>query len=372
MRLPTVVAFVGPNASGKSTVLRAITSCIWFALSSSDLDADEVIPAFQCHLAEDWLHAPIRISIDFDALWVADLAADNAALGSMDRQRAALFRYELDLQPDRHSGQASTVLREALSYRPKGRFRRIFEFVKGQKPYLGSEMKMSPGDARLQAVKHNGSFISTLAKLNHPLMQIVNQDLRQIYSNAWKSSRVPFDIDGITKYYRDNPTVIEELRRELRRIDVGIRNVQLQESPGIQPYFVFEHASLAQPLTLDQQSAGTRHFLVVFPTIYYILQTGRIGVFDDFDADFHPDLAAELLDWFRSDARNRHDAQIFLTLHNVAVLEGLEKEEVFLVQKSAAGATTLYGAQDIIRLRRDVSLERKYRSGVLGALPKIG
>jgi len=231
---------------------------------------------------------------------------------------------------------------------------------------------MKANDARIQAVRNNASFISTLAHLNHPLMQAVRNDLASMQSNTWHLNRLYPDLRTVVNYYIDMPDVLEQLQRDVRRIDVGINGVTIQQQPGVEPFFLFQHDTLSVPMVLQGESAGTQHFMVMFPMIHYMLQSGQSGVYDEFDADLHPDLVRELLGWFHSHERNPIGAQIFLTMHNVAALQDLEKEEVFLVEKSLEGATTIYGAQDVEGLRRDVSLERKYRSGALGALPNIG
>lgn len=363
VRLPTVVAIVGPNASGKSTILRAITSVFSFALDLDNSQTGQAISGFQSHLREQWMGRTIKICLEFDANWLVE----NAAQGSAD-----LFRYELELNPDPNYGLASSVRREALSYKPKGRFRRVFERVENRHTYLGKEMRMKANDARIQAVRNNASFISTLAHLNHPLMQAVRNDLASMQSNTWHLNRLYPDLRTVVNYYIDMPDVLEQLQRDVRRIDVGINGVTIQQQPGVEPFFLFQHDTLSVPMVLQGESAGTQHFMVMFPMIHYMLQSGQSGVYDEFDADLHPDLVRELLGWFHSHERNPIGAQIFLTMHNVAALQDLEKEEVFLVEKSLEGATTIYGAQDVEGLRRDVSLERKYRSGALGALPNIG
>ena len=84
------------------------------------------------------------------------------------------------------------------------------------------------------------------------------------------------------------------------------------------------------------------------------------------------DIAGEMLGWFRSRETNPKDAQLLVSSHNVGLLDDLEKEELFIVEKDADGATRVHGAQDVRGLRRDTRLYPKYRAGVLGGIPKIG
>lgn len=371
VKLPTVVAIYGPNAAGKSTILRALTSCVSFVVHSADLNPEALIPNFQAHFNAEWIKKPIKISIEFDAVWISG-PANLETLPPPGQKIGDLFRYELELNTDPEEGTATSVRREALLYNPKGRFRRIFERTFDASYYLGKEMHIRADDARLQAVKDNASVVSTLAKLNHPLMKTVWDDLRNLQSNAWYYSHTQPDTTTIINHYRKFPDLLKDLTRKMRCIDVGVKDVRLIEAPGMPPYFVFDHDGLSQPILLREESAGTRHFLHMFPIFDFLLKIGHIGIFDEFDADLHPVLVAELLGWFRSSDRNPYRAQIFVAMHNISVLDQLEKEEIFFVEKSLIGATTIFGAQDVTGLRRDVSLEKKYRSGALGALPNIG
>ena len=93
---------------------------------------------------------------------------------------------------------------------------------------------------------------------------------------------------------------------------------------------------------------------------------------DEIDGDLHVDVVGEMLGWFRSREMNPRNAQLLVTSHNVGLLDDLEKEELFVVEKNRDGATRVHGAQDVRGLRRDTRLYPKYRAGVLGGLPKIG
>ncbi len=108
------------------------------------------------------------------------------------------------------------------------------------------------------------------------------------------------------------------------------------------------------------------------PQIGTALRIGVPAVLDEIDGDLHVDIAGEILSWFRSHETNPSGAQLFVSSHNVGLLDHLEKEEIFIVEKDSSGATRVHGAQDVQGLRRDTRLYPKYRAGVLGGIPKIG
>lgn len=102
------------------------------------------------------------------------------------------------------------------------------------------------------------------------------------------------------------------------------------------------------------------------------METGSIAIIDEIDTDLHPILVPELFRWFNDVERNPHGAQLFFTAHNPALLDDLEKEQVFFTEKSSGQPSYVYGARDIKGLRREPSLMKKYLSGELGAVPHVG
>src|SRR5580692_5661372 len=66
-RLPLIIGIYGPNASGKSTVLRAITTTAWFVQQSFTLAPNSQIPLFNPYAHNDWWNRPTKIAIEFDS-----------------------------------------------------------------------------------------------------------------------------------------------------------------------------------------------------------------------------------------------------------------------------------------------------------------
>jgi len=123
---------------------------------------------------------------------------------------------------------------------------------------------------------------------------------------------------------------------------------------------------------LAEESMGTRRFIEIFPLLQLVLDIGGLAVIDELDTDIHPLLVPELFRWFYDKERNPKGAQLLFTAHNPAILDELEKEQVFFSEKLTGRPTRIYGAREIKALRREASLYRKYLSGELGAVPHVG
>ena len=68
---------------------------------------------------------------------------------------------------------------------------------------------------------------------------------------------------------------------------------------------------------------------------------------------------------------NPLDAQLIFTTHDTSLLATLNRDEVWLTDKDAAGATTMYALADFEgeRVRKSLNLERAYLQGRFGAVP---
>ena len=143
------------------------------------------------------------------------------------------------------------------------------------------------------------------------------------------------------------------------------------DTPGNR-HVAFKHQGLDQPVDLHFESGGTKCLFHLLPQIHVALANGTPIILDEVDSNLHVDIVSEIFRQFRSCETNPDNAQLLVTSHNVGLLDDLEKEELFIVEKGEDSGTCVHGAQDVRGLRRDTKLYPKYRAGVLGGIPKLG
>jgi len=362
IRLPAVVVFMGPNGSGKTTLLDALLATSRIASSASP--AEETSPlTFLPFSSTETRDKPTRFCVEIEADW---LAPDQAR---------HLFRYELAVGRGDAGVKDTFFQREVLSYFPKGRPRRLFErCAPGEPIYVSSELGLTPRDDRLKAIRADASVIATLALLNVPLAARIEEWMRAFsyFSNIIHREKWQLPTQTMVEAFDESaPEVRDWLVKHIQSSDLGIRDVRILEQADKKEVF-FDHRGIDRLIPLPFESSGTKRLFHLLPQLYLALKDGIPAVLDEVDGDLHVDIAGEMLDWFRSQETNPSGAQLFVSSHNVGLLDNLEKEEVFIVEKDRDGATRVYSAQDVRGLRRDARLYPKYRTGVLGGIPQIG
>ena len=359
VRLPAVAVIMGPNGSGKTTLLRALVDVMRIASepSLSTAPISEILP----FLSKKAQNEPTSFRLEFDADWLTQGKARE------------LFRYELSVGRKSSATSSNFILREALFHFPKGRPRRLFERgTPGEAIYVSPKFGLKQKDSRLDAVRADASVIATLAMLNvHIARQMVN-GLQQgyLFSNIATHGNRQFSTETVIGWYT-NDEMNRWMKRQIQRSDLAIQDVDIQIDSTKKQAF-FHHHGLDGTVPLPFESSGTKRLFHLLPQIHLALATGDPAILDEIDGDLHVDIVNEIIHWFHDRETNPHNAQLLVTAHNVGVLDDLEKEELFIVEKGSDSVTRVHAAQDVSGLRRDTRLYPKYRAGVLGGIPKIG
>ena len=363
VRIPKVISIFGANASGKTTVLRAIGFLRWFLTSSFHLAPTENLTLLP-FVDTDGQNGISRFEVEFDS-------------NLIESEKPCIYRYSLELKHDSGFSNSSKpqlspiVKSESLYYAPAGKFRRLFHRECGRikdSPEFKVKVKNYPP----QTFRDNASVIPTLAQYNHEISNNFISVLSTVYTNVWLLQKIDFDLKTIINFYASNEEVLKKLNSKIRMLDLGIEEVVINSNYNNTPMPYFRHYGLNNELAHLAESQGTLKFFTIFPYINFLLESGGLLVLDEIDNDIHPALMPEILRWFHDERTNPHHAQLFMACHNASILEHLEKEEIYFTEKSSDGKTEIYGLKDITGVRRVDNFYKKYLGGVFGAVPNIG
>jgi energy-coupling factor transporter ATP-binding protein EcfA2 len=367
-RVPKVVALYGANASGKTTILRALEFIVTMIRDS----VQRTTPGFVgCEPFNDLQTAsrPMRFAIEMGGVMnlTQKLLEDPEEL---DRAERGVYRYELEIAVV--DGIATHILFEALRQKPhgQGKWQRVFErdakgVVKDSRTF-----SLSGFQHLVKTLASNHSVLSSFAKFQHPTAMILIRSARQAFFSIEPAAHSQQE-KTVIDYLKTNPYMFERLKSELNRIDVGVEGVRWQDGTD-GPSLMFKHAGLHLEMPWILESHGTRAFIKMLPFLVSALDGGGLVAIDEMDAAIHPLVLPELLSWFYDkQGRNKQHAQLWLSCHSASLLDDLQKEEIVICEKDREGRTRAYSLMDV-RVRRDENHYRKYLGGAYGGVPVLG
>lgn len=369
-RLPesvlTVAGIYGPNASGKSNVLDAL---MWLssAVGNSLRAWEDLIPRDPFRFG-DGPQTPSTYEVDMIVSGV---------------------RYTYRLEVD-----DCQVIFESLHSYPERRPRTLFEregmeisFRRGLGGQLGIRELLTPTTLALSAtVRFDEAEIRMFGR------SLVNIGLIGIQSTRrrWKARRPSYLIGrhhSTERIFYQDVTTAERLEERdavlslLRYADLGIEDVEVvklvsasnPQAVGRDLRLVHRVAGQRSPIEMDDESEGTLTWFRLVGPALYALRNGQTLLCDELDASLHPRLSARMVELFQDPQTNPHGAQLIFTTHDTSLLNHLNRDEVWLTEKSETGTTSLtalaeYGGE---KVRRSLNLEKAYLQGRFGAVPEL-
>ncbi len=377
----------GPNAAGKSNLLRALqTLQQLIVISAVATQEGQVLPVAPFLLDKASAELPSEFGIVF-------VAADGTR-----------YEYFCALTSQR-------VEKEWLVAYPKGRSQRWFEreFHRDTGTYdwwFGPNFKGEKAEKKVwqEFTRSNSLFFSTAIQLN-------NEQLKPAFN--W----IAQNLIVLTAGTNFNPFLSLELLRQedgskqfmefMQAADIGIARIEVREEeyqgqpiPGPIPGSTMQFFPMApapgvpqatpkrikivtwhkrnetsEDVPLDlfaDESEGTRKLFEFTGGWLRALSIGATLFVDELDRSLHPYITRFLVGAFHGN-KNAKNAQLIFTTHDTTLLDSnlLRRDQVWFVEKRAEQSTHLYPLLDY-QPRKDEALERGYMKGRYGAVPAVG
>jgi len=372
--LVRTAAVYGPNASGKSNLIKALQTMIAIVLWSAQSQRGDDVPVTPYLFDAATQVQPTEFEVH--------LVAENV-------------RYQYGFVASK-----TQILEEWLYAFPKGRAQtwidRKFNLQTAQYEWGNTEKLIGTKYLWQEATRPNALFLSTAIQLNSVQLQPVFdwfQSTVQIYgstpltpeitisqvnSGEGKQQVVNFlqaadfaiaDLEIERKYHY-------ELKYPMR--PVGMTSKLLAEraiDPDGEQFDIrtVHVGSNGERFLLDinEESDGTRKFFALAGPWLAALQKGSVLIVDELNEHLHPNLVKFLVQMFHDNTLNRHNAQLIFTTHETAILnqEVFRRDQIWFMEKDEFNATTLYPLSDFSPRKGIENLEKHYLQGRYGGLP---
>lgn len=376
-RLIKSAAIYGANASGKTNLFNAMSFMKSFILKSSkeSLSTTE-IPVEKFRLSTETENMPSTFEIIF----------------TIDSIR---YRYGFQVDNER-------VHNEWFFFTPTLREATLFT-RENDKIKLGTHFK--EGRGLEDKTRPNALFLSVADQFNGEISKRILKWFSSnfhIISGIKEDRYIDFTISKLDEKEYKNFTT-----RLLNIADLAIKDIQKKSTPmtvkdlpeglpeKIKEFLLSKSdAEIVDITTIHQkydrnnnpvsdeifnlsehESAGTQALFAFSAPIYDVLRNGGVLAIDELTTKLHPVLTRALIKIFHASTagENRANAQLIFAGHDTNILSNqfFRRDQVWLTQKDAYGATDLYSLEEY-RIRKDASFNKDYIMGKYGAIPLIG
>jgi AAA15 family ATPase/GTPase len=371
LALPRVVrsaAIYGPNAGGKTTLLRALQLMRGIVVESASLKPEQ---AFNVQ--------PFRLD---NTSWSEPTLFEITVL--IDGVR---HQYGFEFTQTRILAEWLLVYQTA---RPQRWINRTFDRVTKKEDFDFSSYLTGPKRVWQEATRPNALFLSTAVQLNSDILQPLFR---------WFLGSLNVFLDGGHIQHDFSTGMVEkEKGREsiaamLSAADIGIRSIAVERQKAMQrdihvnfgtgdvetseneneilmPKFRHQVGEFKADFDYTDESQGTQKLFALAGPILDIIEKGSLLVIDELDRSLHPLLVRLLVKTFQDPEINTRGAQLIFSTHDTSLLDAtlLRRDQIWFVEKDRAQSATLVPLTDFSP-RKEEAFERGYLSGRYGGVP---
>lgn len=347
------VGLFGPNASGKSNIMKAINFCCRMILDSH-LNNEGAVFNFEPFKFDGRQEQPSKFLIDF--------VCDNVE-----------YEYSFELTKNK-------ILSESLYHYPLGRRAKVFVRHADGKYGFGTGVINKPTDVVLNTSDKN-LFLSRASSMNREIAQ----KLYRYFMNQFLLGLVNVNDMMVLEGFNTYKNVI---LKALEVCDTGITDIEVRKEQIPAPVMVPGQGDVSFKLVdvlkfktfhrnrkdvmfdLDlEESNGTRKLFQILMRFLDVVKNRKSIMLDEFDLGLHTRLADFVLDLIHAS----EGSQLLFSSHNINLIDvkRLRRDQIVFVSKSEDGATGVYSLYDFKDFRENMDAEKGYIQGRFDAVPYI-
>lgn len=369
------VAIYGANASGKSSLFKAITVALIMIRNSNNVRVTDKLPMTPFKFDFESRNKPTSFEFTF-------IAKDG---------RKYIYGF---------SATTEKVVEEYLYCYNTSKPTLLFDLNENEKPKFNRAYKVKL-EAAYQMNTANKLFLATATTWNVECTKSPFEWLAEsidTFTDVMELGGVAFE-----KYRIDeNRKYIEFTKNLLKQADINISSIEVDAKevvggPAL-PFQIVVQGKIIPPnegkhydveittghtvvdengektefsLTLQEESIGTQLLFFYGPLLKDAFEKGKTIVLDEIDKSMHPSLVKFIMNLFRDPDVNKNGAQLIVTTHETGILslEMFRRDQIYFTEKdSKSGVTDLYSL-DEFSVRKTENIEKGYLMGRYGAIP---
>lgn len=369
------VAIYGANASGKSSLFKAITVALIMIRNSNNVQVTDKLPMTPFKFDFESRNKPTSFEFTF-------IAKDG---------RKYIYGF---------SATTEKVVEEYLYCYNTSKPTLLFDLNENEKPKFNRAYKVKL-EAAYQMNTANKLFLATATTWNVECTKSPFEWLAEsidTFTDVMELGGVAFE-----KYRIDeNRKYIEFTKNLLKQADINISSIEVDAKevvggPAL-PFQIVVQGKIIPPnegkhydveittgytvvdengektefsLTLQEESIGTQLLFFYGSLLKDAFEKGKTIVLDEIDKSMHPSLVKFIMNLFRDPDVNKNGAQLIVTTHETGILslDMFRRDQIYFTEKdSKSGVTDLYSL-DEFSVRKTENIEKGYLMGRYGAIP---
>ena len=347
------VGLFGPNASGKSNILKAINFCCRMILDSH-LNNEGAVFNYEPFKFDGWQDKSSKFLIDF--------VCDNVE-----------YEYSFELAKNK-------IISESLYHYPVGRRAKVFVRNADGKYSFGTGVINKPMDVVLNTSDKN-LFLSRASSMNREIAQKLYRYFMNQFLLGLVNVNEMMVLDSFNTYKKvilkaleicDTDITDIEARKEQVPAPVAIPG---QGEPTFQlidvlKFKTFHRYKKDVMFDLDlEESNGTRKLFQILIRLLDVVKNRKGIMMDEFDMGLHTRLADFILDLIHAS----EGSQLLFSSHNTNLIDvkRLRRDQIVFVNKTEDGATEVYSLYDFKDFRENMDAEKGYIQGRFDAVPYV-
>ena len=371
----TSAAIYGANASGKTSLFKAITIALIMLRNSNNIQVTDRLPVIPFKFDSESKNKPTSFEFTF--------------IASDDKKYIYGF-----------SATAEKIVEEYLYCYNSAKPTLIFDLKEAEEPKYNRAYK-GKLETAYQMNTPNKLFLATATTWNAECTKIPFEWLAE-YIDTFTEV---MDLSGVAieKYRTDeNRQYIDFTKDLLKQADINISSIEAdaKEAVGgaVLPIQIMDQGKMIPPnegkryeveittghtivdengtqkeysLKLQEESLGTQLLFFYGPLLKDAFEKGKTLILDEIDKSMHPSLVKFIMNLFRDPDINKAGAQLIVTTHETGILtlDMFRRDQIYFTEKdSRTGVTDLYSL-DEFSVRKTENIEKGYLMGRYGAIP---